>query len=125
MLDIFVHYISWLHLGLWKKKVCGRRKKGRIERNWQNIPKNCLALSLEFYTLKWNVAVTNFHTHPQKEETQNFDASQKWTKSKRKKRKKKKNEKNKEMRDNKKSERVCLMKNKKKIWKKHLYLKLL
>lgn len=90
MLDIFVHYISWLHLGLWKKKVCGRRKKGRIERNWQNIPKNCLALSLEFYTLKWNVAVTNFHTHPQKEETQNFDASQKWTKSKRKKTKEKK-----------------------------------
>lgn len=35
-------------------------------------------------------------------------------KEKRQKRKKK-NEKNKEMRDNKKSERVCLMKNKKKI----------
>lgn len=78
-------------LGTLKEKVRGRRKKGRIERNWQNIPINCLALSLELYTSKWNVAVTNFHTHPptHTKKTQNFDASQKWTKSKDKREKKK------------------------------------
>lgn len=112
-------------LGTLKEKSSWKKKKGENRKKLAKYSNKLLGTFIGILHFKMKCGCNQFSHTPTKKTKKLKTLMLVKNELKVKDKREKKNEKNKEMRDNKKSERVCLMKNKKKKSERHLYLKLL